>query len=185
MFFETDVIIGARVDEVWDTVANWTRAASWMSGVEDLRLLERPVGEGARVWIRAGGRDCEGLIVSWEPEDRLGVRVRHAGLTADCELLFVDLDPETRVTLEVSCWGSGLDWRLAALLLGWRRARAACDSLDALKRMIEDAAGRRSERMRFASAGRRVDDEVRWPVPGTEMSGRSVRLSDGSTRARW
>ena len=70
---------------------------------------------------------------------------------------FEDLDDETEVTLDASCRGTGLRWRLVALVVGLRTARSGGDGLYALKRMIEESAGRRAGGHRTHSLDERSD----------------------------
>ncbi len=125
--------------QVWAAATNWSRASQWMKGVDELRVVQQgPVGEGSKLAFRSRGSERETIFVTWLPDEKLALRSRQGGITAEYVYGFADCPEGTRVTLEASCHGEGLGWRLAAPLIGFLMASADGSQLRALKTMIED-----------------------------------------------
>ncbi len=83
--FTVQETIARPVEEVWDALTDWGRAAQWM-GTGDLRpVAPGPVGPGTRLAFEARGTEHQSEIVTWEPTKRLALRSTQGG-TGDWHL---------------------------------------------------------------------------------------------------
>jgi hypothetical protein len=110
-----------------------------MKGVDGLRVVQkRSVGVGTKLAFRSRGSERQTMVTAWLPGEKLALCSRQGGITAEYVYGFADCPEGTRVTLDASCRGEGVGWRLAAPFIGFLMAKADGNQLRALKSMIEE-----------------------------------------------
>lgn len=125
--------------QVWAAATDWSRASQWMKGVDGLRVVQkRSVGVGTKLAFRSRGSERQTMVTAWLPGEKLALCSRQGGITAEYVYGFADCPEGTRVTLDASCRGEGVGWRLAAPFIGFLMAKADGNQLRALKSMIEE-----------------------------------------------
>lgn len=135
-------IIDARVDEVFEFMADLDRVPQWVAGVRQARVLEGdPCAVGGRVAHvnEFMGRTFESTfeVVEWMPNELMAFNVLSGPLRGTSRETLVAMSAETtKVEIEVEGDATGV-FRFMGAIAG-RAARQQLEtSLDNLKKLIE------------------------------------------------
>lgn len=82
-FFVTETI-ARPLPEVWSFATDWSRAATWMNGVDSLRLDgDGPTKEGSELVFVARGKERRSTIVRWDPPNSFELQSVQGNATAN------------------------------------------------------------------------------------------------------
>ena len=137
--FAVTTTIDRASEEVWAALVDWSRAPTWMRGIDSM-TASGPNEIGTDLLFRARGKDRPASITAIEPGRAITLRSVQGGVTADYRYRVDPIDgSRTAVLLEADCSTTGL-WSAIGPLLRFVMKRTDLGQLEALKEMVESDA---------------------------------------------
>lgn len=135
--FTVSETVDAGIEEVWAALTDWERAPSWMTSVESVTTAG-PTETGAKLGVRARGRDSESTIERCDPPAALTLVSNQGNVRAEYVYTLAAAGPsQTRISLDASCQTSGPMLAVAGPLLRFMIRRTDKGQMSALKSMVE------------------------------------------------
>jgi len=139
-----EVLIGASVEDTFRACDSREQQLAWVGSLVEVRIeSEEEWGEGSRfvqIHEEAGSRQAlEGVILGYEPGERIHMKLEHPDFTLESVLRFEDQGGLTRVSQQTLLELRSAKLKFVASMVEGVVARRISEDLERLKALLESA----------------------------------------------